>query len=65
MLYLQADVGPGEAKVVNFDTDTRVAGLLAADNILIVRRAVYLNETNGWSEHAEPSFIAEFVFEKQ
>jgi hypothetical protein len=63
MLYLQADVGPGQARIVPFDVQTHAAGLLEADNTLIVRRAVYLNETEA-SVHVEPSLIVEFKYEK-
>ncbi len=64
MLYLQADVGAGQAHVESFDVNTHAAGLLEADHVLIVRRATYLNET-GQSIHQEPSMVIEFRYEKE
>lgn len=56
-IYLQADVGTQAAHV---EFDTRIKdGWLDGDNVLVVRRAVYLNET-GRSLHSEPSFVVDF-----
>jgi hypothetical protein len=63
MLYLQLDVGPGQAKVAPFDVKTHASGLLESDNVLLVRRAIYLNETEA-SIHLEPSLVVEFTYEQ-
>ena len=64
MLYVQADVGPNQPRIVNFDTNTHSEGLLEPDNVLLVRRAVYLKETEAM-QHIEPSFVVEFHYERQ
>jgi hypothetical protein len=63
MLYVHADVGPNQPRIVNFDTNTHSEGLLEPDNVLLVRRAVYLNETEA-VQHIEPSFVDEFRYER-
>lgn len=62
MLYLQGDVGPGQSRILPFDVDTHAAGLLEADSTLLVRRAIYLNETEN-SIHVEPSFVVIFTYQ--
>lgn len=59
LLYLQADVGIVPTHV---EFDTRVDDGLLEDGVLIVRRSVFLNETN-LVLHIEPSFIVEFRWE--
>ena len=61
MAYLQTAVGANMARL-HFNFDTEVAGLLAADNIMLVRRALFLSEV-GCSVHMEPSFVVEFQYE--
>lgn len=58
----QADVGPNQPRIVNFDTNTHSEGLLEPDNVLLVRRAVYLNETKAM-QHIEPGFVVESRYE--
>jgi hypothetical protein len=60
-VYLQEGVGAGPVRAA-FNYDTSAGGLLDPDNLLIVRRAVWLNET-GVSIHLEPTFIVEFRYE--
>lgn len=61
MLYIQ-DASKGEAKRVPFDYDTKVAGLLGEDNVLVVKFAVWLN-TLGLCLHGEPSMTLIFRYE--
>jgi hypothetical protein len=57
MAYLQTAIGADMARL-HFDFDTSVAGLLEADNIMIVRRALFLSELGpGCSAHMEPSMV--------
>lgn len=64
MLYLQTAVGADQARA-HFDVNTEAAGLLAEDHVLVVRRAVFLNELGGGvSIHMEPSFVLEFRHEE-
>lgn len=63
MLYLQADIGPGQARIIPFDVNTHASGLLESDSVLLIRRAIYLNETEV-SVHIEPSLVVEFHYEK-
>lgn len=60
-LYLQHVIGANGARG-SFDVRTDTAGLLAADNILLIRRAIFMNEL-GASVHLEPSMIVEFKYE--
>ena len=60
LLYLQLDVNQS----AHAEFDTKVEDGLLPDGVLLVRRAVYLNET-GLSLHSEPSFIVCFRWEKE
>lgn len=60
-LYLQAGVGADPVRAA-FDFNVAVGGLLEADHMMLVRRAVWLNAT-GVSIHMEPSFVVEFRYE--
>lgn len=63
MAYLQTAVGADMARL-HFDFDTEAAGLLEADHVMLVRRALFLSELgNGCVVHMEPSFIVEFAYE--
>lgn len=64
MIYLQLDVNSSHSQHAEFDWDVSAGGLLEKDHTMIVRRAVYLNET-GQSLHAEPSFIVSFRYERE
>lgn len=61
MLYLQTVVGAEGARAA-FNVEVSASGLLAADNVLVVRRALFLSEL-GVSVHMEPSFVVEFDYE--
>ena len=61
MLYLQEAVmdRPGR---FSYDSDTRAAGLLEADNQLVIVVATFLN-TTGKYIHIEPTFTVTYQFE--
>jgi hypothetical protein len=61
-VYLQQGVGREPVRAA-FDFDVAAGGLLDPDNSMLVRRAVFLNET-GVSIHMEPTFIVEFRYER-
>jgi hypothetical protein len=61
MLYIQLATGQNEA-AVQFDVDVTNSGLLDDDNTLVVKRAIYLNDT-GLPIHMEATLIGEFVYE--
>ncbi|HUA58998.1 MAG TPA: hypothetical protein VML19_09610, partial [Verrucomicrobiae bacterium] len=61
-VYLQQGVGREPVRAA-FDFDVATGGLLDPDNTMLVRRAVFLNET-GVSIHMEPTFIVEFRYER-
>lgn len=63
VLYLQHGLAANVARG-SFDVKTHASGLLAADNIMLIRRAIFLNET-GASIHMEPSMVVEFLYEKE
>lgn len=60
LLYLQLDVGQVPAHA---EFDTRIEDGILEDGVLVVRRAVYLNETSV-PLHSEPSFIVNFRWER-
>ena len=62
LLYLQDATG-GEVRRSSFDHDVSVGGLLPPDNKLLVKMAVWLNDT-GLPIHIEPSFVMVYRFEK-
>jgi len=62
-IYLQQGVGAEPVRAA-FDFDVAAGGLLDADNTMLVRRAVFLNET-GVSIHMEPTFVVEFRYERE
>lgn len=62
-IYLQQGVGPEPVRAA-FDFNVAAGGLLDPDNTMLVRRAVFLNET-GVSIHMEPTFIVEFRYERE
>lgn len=62
-LYIQI-ASKGEAGRAPFDYDTHVGGLLEADNMMVVKAAVWLN-TTGLAVHMEPSITVIFQFEKE
>jgi hypothetical protein len=61
-LYLQQGVGASEPVRAAFDLDVSVDGLLNADNQMLSKVAVFLNELQ-CSIHIEVTFICEFQFE--
>lgn len=64
MIYIQDSISD---KMPNsrmaFDVDCSACGLLDADNILVVRRAIFMSEL-GCNIHMEPSFVMYFSYEK-
>lgn len=62
MLYIQDATG-GEVRRSAFDYDVSIGGLLQPDNMLLVKMAVWLNNT-GLPIHIEPSFVMVYRFEK-
>lgn len=62
MLYIQDATG-GEARRSAFDYDVKAGGLLQPDHKLLVKMAVWLNNT-GSTIHIEPSFVMVYQFEK-
>jgi hypothetical protein len=59
-LYLQNVVGKDGVRG-SFDVECSAAGLLGPDHVMLVRRAIFLNEL-GCSVHQEPSFVVEFEY---
>lgn len=62
MLYIQDATGGGPRRSA-FDYDVSVGGLLQPDHKLLVKMAVWLNDT-GLPIHIEPSFVMVYRFEK-
>lgn len=62
-LYVQ-DSTKGLERRVAIDYDTHVGGLLEADNLMVVKVAVWLNSL-GLAIHIEPSLVVVFQFEKE
>jgi hypothetical protein len=60
-LYVQAGLSREPVRI-SFDRDTKVGGLLAPDNKLIVKVASWLN-TTGVPIHIEPTFTLTYCFE--
>ncbi len=63
MLYIQDATG-GEARRAPFNFDTSAGGLLEDDHKLLVKMAVWLNDT-GLFIHMEPSFVLVYRYEKK
>ena len=63
MLYIQDATG-GEARRAGFDFDTKAGGLLEADHKLLVKMAVWLNDT-GLPIHMEPSMVVVYRYERE
>jgi hypothetical protein len=61
-LYIQVATS-GEPARAAFDYDTEAGGLLAADHVLNVKVAVWLNDT-GLEIHCEPTFTLVYRFER-
>jgi len=62
MLYIQDATGGGPRRA-GFDYDVSDGGLLQPDNKLLVKMAVWLNDT-GLTIHMEPSFVMVYRYEK-
>jgi len=62
MLYIQDATGGGPRRSA-FDYDVSVGGLLQSDHKLLVKMAVWLNDTE-LPIHIEPSFVMVYRFEK-
>lgn len=62
MLYIQDATGGGPRRA-EFDYDVSTGGLLQSDNKLLVKMAVWLNDT-GLAIHMEPSFVMVYRYEK-
>ena len=62
MLYIQDATGGGPRRAA-FDFDVSDAGLLQPDNKLLVKMAVWLNDTD-LIIHMEPSFVMVYRYEK-
>jgi hypothetical protein len=62
MLYIQDATGGNPCRSA-FDYDVSVGGLLQPDNKLLVKMAVWLNDT-GLAIHMEPSFVMVYRYEK-
>lgn len=62
MLYIQDATGGSPCRSA-FDYDVSTGGLLQADNKLLVKMAVWLNDT-GLAIHMEPSFVMVYKYEK-
>lgn len=60
-LYIQTATSGGAARAA-FDYDTTSGGLLGRDHVMLVKMAVWLNDT-GLKIHMEPSFVAVFQYE--
>lgn len=61
-LYIQTATG-GQASRVGFDHDVSAACLLEPDNVLVVKVAVWLNDT-GREIHMEPTFTMVYSYER-
>ena len=61
-LYIQVATGGGPERAA-FDFKTEAGGLLGPDHAMLVKMAVWLNDT-GLVIHMEPSFVAEYHFEQ-
>lgn len=62
-IFLQQGVSALMPARAPFDFQVQGGGLLDRDNIMIVRRASFLNEM-GVPIHMEPTFVVEFRYEK-
>jgi hypothetical protein len=62
-VYLQQGVGESPVRAP-FDFNVAAGGLLDPDNVMIVRNALFLNQT-GASIHMEATFIVEFRYERE
>ena len=62
MLYVQVATGGQPARAA-FDHDVSSGGLLELDNVLVVRVAVWLNDTER-EIHCEPTFVVVYKFEE-
>ena len=62
-LYVQVATGGGPARSA-FDYDTKAGGLLEPDGVLVLKMAVWLNDS-GLAIHMEPSFVVVYQLEKQ
>lgn len=60
-LYIQTATSGSPARA-SFDYDTTYGGLLGKDHVMLVKMAVWLNDT-GLKIHMEPSFVAVFQYE--
>jgi hypothetical protein len=61
MLYVQTATGGGPARTA-FDYDVSAGGLLEPDHVLVVKVAVWLNDTER-EIHCEPSFTMVYRYE--
>lgn len=62
-LYIQVATG-GEPARAAFNYDVASGGLLGSDNVMLVKMAVWLNDT-GLPIHMEPSFVIQFQYEDE
>jgi hypothetical protein len=63
MLYVQTATGGSPARAA-FDYDVGAGGLLGADHALVVKVAVWLNDTDR-EIHCEPTFTMVYTYERQ
>lgn len=60
LLYVQVDVNSSHSQHVEFDWPVDA---VLPDGVMVVRRAVYLNELPSVALHSEPSFVVAFRIE--